>query len=91
MRMRRRTTVVTEYFDRPRAPRSLRRLDVLCHNHRSHALPVKMRFVSSKTTRQGQPTAVYKCPYPRCNARQRWTQGKQGKPRRLPDGMSRAR
>ncbi|MBT5536760.1 hypothetical protein HOK31_27095 [Candidatus Poribacteria bacterium] len=91
MSTRRRTVVITEYLDRPQVPRYLRRLDVLCHNHRSHALPVKMKFVSAKTGRRGLPTAVYACPYPRCNRRQRWTQDRHGKTRRLSEGQRRTR
>ena len=60
----------------------LRHLDLLCRNHRSHDLPLRMVLIGESLSHRGQPTAVYACPV--CNCREGWVQDRHtGRPLRL--------
>lgn len=68
---------------------NLRRLDVLCCKTAKHPLPVKMKCIGQSASRQGQPMAVYACPFAGCQWREGWVESRSGKPKRLWGGRHR--
>jgi hypothetical protein len=65
-----------------RTPAFLKRLDLICKNHRVHQLALRMVVIGESQSDRGQPMVVYACP--NCNCREGWVQDRYtGRPRRL--------
>jgi hypothetical protein len=74
--------VVIVEHRRPGLPPSFRHLSVLCHNPVAHVLPVQLQFSGDGVGRDGQPLAIYTCPF--CRSRQAWARHRvTGRPFRL--------